>query len=136
MKDGYEKRNLGSLRRHWIGAPAAVMLATCVGAQAATQSSDSDPAPQAARSRCAAPDLGTALRGVAACSNEQASKALAQQATYVIHTLDRLSCVKACEIPPCLDSISCGLPLSWPAYSALFVTQYDPVRSTHQPAAP
>ena len=136
MREGFEKSSPSHAGRLWIGAPAVVMFATCVGAQAATQVADPLESVETLLPGCATPDLGWALKGGAACSVKQTRKALAHQATYVIHTLDRLSCARTCDVPEALEAPAQGQGSTWRPPAASLFKQLDPSRSTHQSAAP
>ena len=136
MSDGTEKGTLGQAARRWLGTPAVVMLAACVGAQASAQADDSLCACQALQAGCPSPDLGWALQGGAACSAKQTRKALAHQAAFVIHTLDRLSSTRTSEVPVCLTASAHGQRNASRLLDANQIHQLDPARSTHQVSAP
>lgn len=136
MQAGLERSPVGHGGRLWIGAPAVVMLATCVSAQAAPSAEDLLESAEQLLPRCAAPDLGWVLQGGAACSAKQARKALAFQAAYVIHTLDRLSCTRTCGVPEKLDASAHGQHARRLPLAANPFKQLDPARSTHQFSAP
>ena len=113
-----------SAGRLWLGAPVAMVLATCVSAQA---SSAEEIVPAAMQP---AADLGCVVRGEAV----QARKALAHQATYTIQVVDRIACNNAFEASV-LGCAQAALPSSSNKSLALY-RFIDPTSSNHQTSAP
>jgi hypothetical protein len=110
--------------RLWLGAPVAMVLATCVSAQA----SAADEIVPAAMQPSA--DLGCVVRGEAS----HARKALAHQAAHAIQVVDRIACNNAFEA-----SILGCVPAAEPAWQCILLAKYrriDPAASNHQTSAP
>lgn len=110
--------------RLWLGAPVAMVLATCVSAQA---SAAQEIVPAAIQPSA---DLGCVVRGEAG----QARKALAHQAAHAIQVVDRIACNNAFEasILGCVLTVEPALPnFSYALYAFL-----DPAASNHPTSAP
>jgi hypothetical protein len=110
--------------RLWLGAPVAMVLATCVSAQA---SAAEEIVPAAMQPSA---DLGCVVRGEAC----QARKALAHQAAHAIHVVDRIACNNAFEAAV----LGCGQAAvnAGPRLALALYRFIDPAASNHPTSAP
>lgn len=116
--------------RLWLGAPALMVLATCVTSQAAL----ADTGETARAELLRAPGLSWAVSGGVTHSVEQARLALARKAACVIHVLDRISCDRVAVSAPIAAPSAVALP-AVPEAAGL-PARLDPARSQRQPSAP
>lgn len=116
--------------RLWLGAPALMVLATCVTSQAAL----ADAGETARAELLRAPGLSWAVSGGVTHSVEQARLALARKAACVIHVLDRISCDRVAVSAPIAAPRAVALP-AVPEAAGL-PARLDPARSQRQPSAP
>lgn len=116
--------------RLWLGAPALMVLATCVTSQAAL----ADAGETARAEFLRAPGLSWAVSGGVTHSVEQARLALARKAACVIHALDRITC--ACAAVPAPISAPRAVALPAVPEAAGLPARLDPARSQRQPSAP
>lgn len=108
--------------RIWFGAPVAMVLATCVSTQ--TPAAEIVPAtlqPSAG--------MSVMVRGGAT----QARKAIAHQAAYAIHAVDRIACSHRLEAGAC--EAACAVPVALDLSPSLY-RQFDPSASNSQNSAP
>ncbi|MCK6471936.1 MAG: hypothetical protein L6R28_09330 [Planctomycetes bacterium] len=122
--------------RLWLGAPALMVLATCVTSQAALADTaeNADAGTTARAELLRAPGLSWAVNGGVTHSVEQARLALARKAACVIHALDRITCAHAAVPAPVAAPRAVALP-AVPEAAGL-PARLDPARSQRQTSAP
>lgn len=120
--------------RLWLGAPALMVLATCVTSQAALADTAENAGETARAELLRAPGLSWAVSGGVTHSVEQARLALARKAACVIHALDCITCARAAVSAPIAAPRAVACPAAPEA--AGLPARLDPARSQRQPSAP